>query len=219
MLDTKGPEYRIGTFAEGKIEVNAGDTFTFTTDDVEGDISRVSVNYKDLIRNLSVGDRILVNNGLVIFEVKELDGNDVMDTFERGENFTFTVEDTEVVLSKDDVLAEATQKPGFAAQSDNGVTVVFDCNLTPELIAEGYQREVVSKLQTMRKEADFEVSDRIAVAYQADEELSAAIEAGKSFIMQSVLAEAMDCAAAAEGFIAKEWNINGKKATLAIRKA
>ena len=78
MLDTKGPEYRIGTFAEGKVEVNCGDTFTFTTDDVEGDQSRVSVNYKDLIRNLSVGDRILVNNGLVIFEVKELDGNDAI---------------------------------------------------------------------------------------------------------------------------------------------
>lgn len=78
MLDTKGPEYRIGTFAEGKIEVNSGDTFTFTTEEVEGDQARVSVNYKDLIRNLSVGDRILVNNGLVIFEVKELDGNDAI---------------------------------------------------------------------------------------------------------------------------------------------
>ena len=78
MLDTKGPEYRIGTFAEGKIEVNSGDTFTFTTDDVEGDATRVSVNYKDLIRNLSVGDRILVNNGLVIFEVRQLDGNDAI---------------------------------------------------------------------------------------------------------------------------------------------
>ena len=78
MLDTKGPEYRIGTFADGKIEVNVGETFTFTTDDVEGDQNRVSVNYKDLIRNLSVGDRILVNNGLVIFEVKELSGNDAI---------------------------------------------------------------------------------------------------------------------------------------------
>ena len=78
MLDTKGPEYRIGTFADGKIEVNSGDTFIFTTDEVVGDQSRVSVNYKDLIRNLSVGDRILVNNGLVIFEVKELDGNDAI---------------------------------------------------------------------------------------------------------------------------------------------
>ena len=78
MLDTKGPEYRIGTFAEGKVKVNSGETFTFTTEDIEGDQTRVSVNYKDLIRNLSVGDRILVNNGLVIFEVKELDGNDAI---------------------------------------------------------------------------------------------------------------------------------------------
>ena len=78
MLDTKGPEYRIGTFAEGKVEVIVGETFTFTTDDVEGDRTRVSVNYKDLIKNLSVGDRILVNNGLVIFEVNKLEGNDAI---------------------------------------------------------------------------------------------------------------------------------------------
>ena len=78
MLDTKGPEYRIGTFADGKVEVTVGETFTFTTDDVVGDQTRVSVNYKDLIKNLSVGDRILVNNGLVIFEVNKLDGNDAI---------------------------------------------------------------------------------------------------------------------------------------------
>ena len=78
MLDTKGPEYRIGTFAEGKVEVTVGETFTFTTDEVVGDQTRVSVNYKDLIKNLSVGDRILVNNGLVIFEVDKLDGNDAI---------------------------------------------------------------------------------------------------------------------------------------------
>ena len=80
MLDTKGPEYRIGTFADGSTEVAAGETFTFTTDDVEGDHTRVSVNYKDLIKNLSVADRILVCNGLVIFEVKELKGNDAICT-------------------------------------------------------------------------------------------------------------------------------------------
>ena len=78
MLDTKGPEYRIGTFAEGKVEVQAGDTFTFTTEEVEGDNTRVSVNYKDLVKNLSVGDKILVNNGLVIFRVKELSGCDAV---------------------------------------------------------------------------------------------------------------------------------------------
>ena len=78
MLDTKGPEYRIGTFAEGVVEVEAGDTFTFTTDEVDGDKTRVSVNYKDLIKNLSVGDRILVCNGLVIFEVTDLKENDAI---------------------------------------------------------------------------------------------------------------------------------------------
>ncbi len=78
MLDTKGPEYRIGTFADGSVEVVVGETFTFTTDDIQGDQSRVSVNYKDLIKNLAVGDRILVCNGLVIFEVKELKENDAV---------------------------------------------------------------------------------------------------------------------------------------------
>lgn len=72
MLDTKGPEYRIGAFADGKVIVSDGDAFTFTTEEVAGDATRVSVNYKELVKNLNVGDRILVNNGLVIFEVTEL---------------------------------------------------------------------------------------------------------------------------------------------------
>ena len=78
MLDTKGPEYRIRTFADGKVTVKEGDLFTFTTDEIEGDETRVSVNYKGLIDDLAVGDRILVNNGLVIFEVQELKGNDAV---------------------------------------------------------------------------------------------------------------------------------------------
>ena len=78
MLDTKGPEYRIGTFENSKVEVHDGDMFTFTTEDIVGDATKVSVNYKDLIKNLSVGDRIMVNNGLVIFEVEELSGNDAL---------------------------------------------------------------------------------------------------------------------------------------------
>ena len=73
MLDTKGPEYRIGTFADGSVEVRQGSTFVFTTEDVEGDETCVSISYKGLIRDLSVGDRILVNNGLVIFEVTALE--------------------------------------------------------------------------------------------------------------------------------------------------
>ena len=78
MLDAKGPEYRIRTFAQGKVTVKEGDTFIFTTDEVEGDETRVSVNYKDLVHNLAIGDRVLVNNGLVVFEVTALEGNDVV---------------------------------------------------------------------------------------------------------------------------------------------
>lgn len=78
MLDTKGPEYRIRTFADGKVTVKEGDTFTFTTDEVEGDETKVSVNYKDLVKNLAVGDRIMVNNGLVIFQVEALEDNNAI---------------------------------------------------------------------------------------------------------------------------------------------
>ncbi|MBQ8688791.1 MAG: pyruvate kinase [Clostridia bacterium] len=76
MLDTKGPEYRIGTFEGGKIFLNDGDTFTFTTDDIVGTSERVSVSYKHLMEELAVGDRILLNNGLVIFEVTEISGKE-----------------------------------------------------------------------------------------------------------------------------------------------
>ena len=77
LLDTKGPEYRIKTFKDGKIMLRAGDSFTFTSEDVEGDESRVSVNYKDLPREMKAGERILLNNGLVIFEVESVEGSEI----------------------------------------------------------------------------------------------------------------------------------------------
>ena len=84
MLDTKGPEYRIGTFKDGAVQLKDGDTFTFTTDDIEGDSSRVSVSYKGLIDELNEGDKILVNNGLVIFRVEKISGNDAQCVVEVG---------------------------------------------------------------------------------------------------------------------------------------
>lgn len=77
MLDTKGPEYRIKTFENGKVFLNEGDNFTFTPDEVEGDENRVSVNYKGLANDLEIGDKILLNNGLLTFEVTEKSGRDV----------------------------------------------------------------------------------------------------------------------------------------------
>ena len=78
LLDTKGPEYRIGTFADGKVTVKSGDTFTFTTDDVVGDETKVSVNYKGMVADLQIGDRIQVCNGLVVFEVEGINGNNAV---------------------------------------------------------------------------------------------------------------------------------------------
>lgn len=77
MLDTKGPEYRIKTFADGKVLLSAGDTFTFTTDEIVGDETRVSVTHKAMPQDVEVGDRVSVNNGLVVFEVERIEGNDV----------------------------------------------------------------------------------------------------------------------------------------------
>ncbi len=174
-------------------------------------------NLKPQMRTL--GPRYGKLLGKIGAHLKEMDGNDVVDAFARGENVTFTIDDTEVVLAKDDVLTEATQKPGFAAQMDGDLTVVLDCNLSPELIAEGYQRELVSKLQTMRKDAGYEVSDRILVWYDADEELSAAIEGGRGFVMQSVLALEMKRGEPDEGAETKEWDLNGKQARLSVKRA
>lgn len=84
MLDTKGPEYRIGTFADGKIHLNDGDKFTFTVNDIIGDQTRVSVSYKGLVKDLSVGDTILVNNGLVSFYVDEISEADIICTVING---------------------------------------------------------------------------------------------------------------------------------------
>ena len=78
MLDTKGPEYRIQTFKDGKVDIETGSEFIFTMDDIVGDNTKVSVNYKGLVNDLCVGDRILVNNGLVVFEVKKIDGQNII---------------------------------------------------------------------------------------------------------------------------------------------
>ena len=143
----------------------------------------------------------------------------MVDAFARGEKVTFTLDGTEVALEAGDVLTEPAQKPGFTATEDKGVTVVLDTNLTPELIREGYAREVISKLQTMRKEADFEVTDRIEACWQGDAELSEALEANRDMIQKATLAVSLKAEAPAEGWIEKAWDINGKPATLAIRKA
>jgi isoleucyl-tRNA synthetase len=109
-----------------------------------------------------------------------------------------------------------TQMEGFITEGDNFVTVVLDTQLTEELIEEGFVRELISKIQTMRKEADFEVMDHIAVSYVADEKVSAIFTKYGADIMSEVLAEEINAGNLA-GY-EKEWNINGEKVTLAVLK-
>ena len=121
-----------------------------------------------------------------------------------------------MTLEKADVLTEPMQKPGFVAESEGDMTVVIDTNLTPELIEEGYVREVISKLQNMRKDAGFEVTDRIHVTYEAGEKLSQVLEKGAEEIKKAVLAT--DFTPGKAGELVKEWNINGEKATLGVSR-
>ena len=123
------------------------------------------------------------------------------------------------VYKRQDTLIEPMQKSGFMAESEGEMTVVLDTNLTPELIEEGFVREVISKIQTMRKEAGYEVTDRICVTCATDEKLAGIIARGEKEICRAVLAEKLEMALPAADAYVKEWNINGENAVLATRKA
>ena len=109
-----------------------------------------------------------------------------------------------------------TQAERLATERENNVTVVMDTRLTPELIEEGFVRELISKIQTMRKEAGFEVMDHIAVSYTADEKVTGIFNKYGEKIQTEVLANAITAGTLA-GY-QKEWSINGEKVTLAVEK-
>jgi len=133
----------------------------------------------------------------------------------RSGGATFVADGQEVELDEDDVLVEVAHAEGFMTQEDRGVSVAIDCRLTDELIEEGFVRELISKLQTMRKDAGFEVLDKIAVSIEAGEKLSAIFERNRGEIMREVLADETSVTRLEH---AKEWNINGEAATLSVRK-
>ena len=150
--------------------------------------------------------------------LKTVDGNAFVDTFDRGETVKFDIEGTPVELTREDCLIAPAQKPGFVAETDRDMTVVIDTNLTPELIEKGFVREVISKLQTMRKEAGFDVVDRISVTYEASEVLAPVIARNVGTISSAVLATSVTAGPASEGAYAKNWNINGENALLSVKK-
>ena len=144
-----------------------------------------------------------------------LDGNAAMAELESVGTLKLTVGDTIAELTRDDLLIEMVKKAGFETVSDRGVTVVLDTALTPELLEEGYVNELVSKIQTMRKENGYEVTDRIHVTLAGNEKLAAIMQKNEAEIASVVLAEGFTYADTAEG---KEWAINDERATLLLKK-
>ncbi len=163
----------------------------------------------------------------------EIDGNAAMETLEEKGELTFSFGDDPVALTKDDLLIDVAQKEGFVTEEDLTVTVVLDTNLTKELLEEGFVRELISKLQTMRKEAGFEVTDVIcAYLVSASESVSAMVEKNKEKIAGEVLAKAVETTrekldeannrfasvSREKKFHDKEWNINGEMIHIAVER-
>ena len=145
-----------------------------------------------------------------------VDGNEAMDKLNAGENLVFDVNGTEVSLSLDDVLVEMSQKEGYMSEADNTVTVVLDCNLSEELVEEGFAAEIISKIQTMRKDSGFEVMDHIKVGIADNDKLAAIAAKNEKAIADKVLADSIDKDAVYAN--SKEWNVNGEKVTLSVEK-
>ena len=146
----------------------------------------------------------------------DIDGSSAMDTLNEKGQLTFDYDGQEVVLTKDDLLIDVSQKDGYVTEEDNYVTVVLDTNLTPELIEEGFVRELISKIQTMRKEAGFEVMDHISVFQDGNDRIAELIKAHADEIKTEVMADHISIGAMS-GFV-KEWNINGENVMLGVEK-
>ena len=145
-----------------------------------------------------------------------LDGNAAMDELNANGCLRFEVNGEEVVLNREDLLIDTAQMEGYVSEDDNGITVVLDTNLSEELLEEGFVREIISKVQTMRKEADFEVMDKIVITYEGSEKAETVFAKNADEIGAETLALEVKKATPA-GYV-KEWKINGEAVTLGVEK-
>ena len=146
----------------------------------------------------------------------EVDGNNAMDELRANGSIKFDVNGSEVVLSEEDLLIDTAQTTGYVSQQNGELTVVLDTNLTPELVEEGFVRELVSKIQTMRKEAGFEVQDHIDVYESGNDRIRGIMQKFEEELKKEVLAESISYDET-DGYV-KEWTVNGEKVTLGVKK-
>ncbi len=181
------------------------------TDDVR---SFTSYTFKPQLK--TVGPKYGKLLGGIRQALPALDGNAAMDELKANGCLKLDINGNEVVLTEEDLLIETAQMEGYVSEQDNEVTVVLDTNLTPELIEEGFVRELISKIQTMRKEAGFEVMDKIRLYARDNDRITEILQKFGEQIRQDVLAE--EIVTGQMGGYEKEWNINGEKVTLGVEK-
>ncbi|MBS6734586.1 MAG: isoleucine--tRNA ligase [Clostridiales bacterium] len=181
------------------------------TDDIE---SFISYTFKPQLKTVGPKYGKLLNG--IRQALTQLDGNRAMAQLKASGELKLDINGSEVVLSEGDLLIDTAQMEGYVTESDNDIAVVLDTNLTPELVEEGFVREIVSKIQTMRKEAGFEVTDKIRVYVKDNKTIQNIMETHAGEIRSEVLAEEIvsDQLCGYE----KEWNINSQKVTLAVEK-
>ena len=181
------------------------------TDDVR---DFTSYSFKPQLK--TVGPKYGKMLGGIKAALNDIDGNAAMDELNTTGVLKLDVNGQEIELFKEDLLIDTAQIEGYESVNDNGITVVLDTNLTPELLEEGFVREIISKIQTMRKEADFEVMDKIRVTYEGSEKAEAVFEKNSTLIGGEVLATEVVKAEPA-GHV-KEWKINGEAVTMGVEK-
>ena len=164
----------------------------------------------------TVGPKYGKQLGSIKKALAEIDGNKAMDTLNESGSLTFDFDGANVVLTKEDLLIDTAQVEGYISEGDNSITVVLDTNLTPELVEEGFVREIISKIQTMRKEAGFEVMNHINVFQDENEVIAGILKKYTDAIKGEVLAD--NIMLGQTGGYAKEWNINGEKVMLGVEK-
>ena len=211
----------------GKMFVKASFTLSdFYTDIIEDELNVKEMAFTDDVREFTsysfkpqlrtVGPKYGKHLNAIKTALAELDGNKAMDELKATGELKLDIAGEEIVLLESDLLIDTAQMEGYVSESDNDITVVLDTNLTPELIEEGYVREIISKVQTMRKEAGFEVMDKIKISLSGNDVIEGIFRAHEADIKSEVLAEDVVYTETA-GYV-KEWKINSEKVTLGVEK-
>ena len=211
----------------GQMFVKAGfDLPEFYQEIVADELNVKNVKFTDDVRDFTsysfkpqlktVGPKYGKMLGGIKAALDQLDGNAAMDEINETGSLKLDINGQEVTLFKEDLLIDTAQIEGYVSENDNGITVVLDTNLTEDLLEEGFVREIISKIQTMRKEAGFEVMDKIKVTYKGSEKAEAVFAANGTQICSEVLAVSAEKAEPA-GFV-KEWKINGEAVFMGVEK-